>query len=74
MKDTFWIHVPERIAARKYAGSGSGLADAMREGTAQYDAPLVGAAVVVLAALALALFGAVTLIERLTIPWARRVE
>jgi len=30
--------------------------------------------VVVLAALALALFGAVTLIERLTIPWARRVE
>jgi len=31
-------------------------------------------AVLVLAALALALFGAVTLIERLTIPWARRVE
>jgi putative hydroxymethylpyrimidine transport system permease protein len=58
----------------EYAGSGSGLGDAMREGTAQYDAPLVGAAVVVLAALALALFGAVTLIERLTIPWARRVE
>ena len=35
-----------------------GLGNAMREGTAQYDAPLVGAAVVVLAALALALFGA----------------
>jgi ABC-type nitrate/sulfonate/bicarbonate transport system permease component len=46
----------------------------MREGTAQYDAPLVGAAVVVLAGLALGLFGAVTLIERLTIPWSRRVE
>jgi putative hydroxymethylpyrimidine transport system permease protein len=58
----------------EYAGSGSGLGDAMREGTAQYDAPLVGAAVVVLAALALALFGAVTLVERLTIPWARRVK
>jgi ABC-type nitrate/sulfonate/bicarbonate transport system permease component len=58
----------------EYAGSGSGLGDAMREGTAQYDAPLVGAAVVVLAGLALGLFGAVTLIERLTIPWSRRVE
>jgi len=58
----------------EYAGSGSGLGNAMREGTAQYDAPLVGAAVVVLAGLALALFGAVTLVERLTIPWARRVE
>jgi putative hydroxymethylpyrimidine transport system permease protein len=58
----------------EYAGSGSGLGDVMREGTAQYDAPLVGAAVVVLAGLALALFGAVTLIERLTIPWARRID
>ena len=58
----------------EYAGSGSGLGDAMREGTAQYDAPLVGAAVVVLAGLALALFGAVTLVERLTIPWSRRVD
>jgi ABC-type nitrate/sulfonate/bicarbonate transport system permease component len=31
----------------------------------------VGAAVVVLAALALALFGLVTLVERLAMPWAR---
>jgi ABC-type nitrate/sulfonate/bicarbonate transport system permease component len=46
----------------------------MREGTGQYDAPLVGAAVVVLAALALGLFGLVTLVERLTVPWARRVR
>ncbi len=58
----------------EYAGADSGLGNAMREGTGQYDAPLVGAAVVVLAALALALFGAVTLIERLTVPWARRVD
>jgi hypothetical protein len=28
----------------------------------------------VLAVLALALFGAVTLVERLAVPWARRVE
>jgi putative hydroxymethylpyrimidine transport system permease protein len=58
----------------EYAGADSGLGNAMREGTGQYDAPLVGAAVVVLAALALALFGAVTLIERVVLPWARRVD
>ncbi len=58
----------------EYAGADSGLGNAMREGTGQYDAPLVGAAVVVLAALALALFGAVTLIERVALPWARRVD
>ena len=55
----------------EYAAADTGLGNAMREGTAQYDAPLVGAAVVVLAGLALALFGLVTLVERLTIPWAR---
>jgi putative hydroxymethylpyrimidine transport system permease protein len=58
----------------EYAGADSGLGNAMREGTGQYDAPLVGAAVVVLAALALALFGAVTVAERLLAPWARRVD
>jgi NitT/TauT family transport system permease protein len=58
----------------EYAGADSGLGNAMREGTGQYDAPLVGAAVVVLAVLALLLFGAVTLVERLAVPWARRVE
>jgi len=58
----------------EYAGADSGLGNAMREGTGQYDAPLVGAAVVVLAGLALALFGAVTLVERLMVPWARRVD
>ena len=44
----------------------------MQTATAQLDAPLVGAAVVVLAGLALALFGAVSAAERLAIPWARR--
>jgi len=56
----------------EYAGADSGLGNAMREGTGQYDAALVGAAVVVLAALALGLFGLVTLVERLAVPWARR--
>jgi ABC-type nitrate/sulfonate/bicarbonate transport system permease component len=37
----------------------------------QLETGLVGAAVVVLAALALALFGAVILVERLAVPWAR---
>jgi putative hydroxymethylpyrimidine transport system permease protein len=56
----------------EYAGSSSGLGETMRTGTAQLDTPLVGAAVVVLAALALALFAAVTAVERLAVPWARR--
>jgi putative hydroxymethylpyrimidine transport system permease protein len=58
----------------EYAGADSGLGNAMREGTGQYDAPLVGAAVVVLALLALALFALVALAERLIAPWARRVD
>jgi putative hydroxymethylpyrimidine transport system permease protein len=37
----------------------------------QLDTPLVGAAIVLLALLALALFGLVTLLERVMIPWAR---
>ncbi|HYX85487.1 MAG TPA: ABC transporter permease [Gaiellales bacterium] len=56
----------------EYAGGSSGLGETMQTGTAQLDAPLVGAAVVVLAALALALFAAVSAAERLAIPWARR--
>jgi putative hydroxymethylpyrimidine transport system permease protein len=56
----------------EYAGGSSGLGETMQTATAQLDAPLVGAAVVVLAALALALFGAVTAAERIAIPWARR--
>jgi putative hydroxymethylpyrimidine transport system permease protein len=56
----------------EYAGSSAGLGETMRTGTAQLDTPLVGAAVVVLAALALALFAAVSAVERLCVPWARR--
>jgi putative hydroxymethylpyrimidine transport system permease protein len=56
----------------EYAGGSSGLGETMQTATAQLDAPLVGAAVVVLAALALALFAAISLVERIAIPWARR--
>ncbi len=52
----------------EYAGGSGGLADSMHD---QIDTGLVGAAVVLLACLALALFGAVILLERFTIPWAR---
>jgi putative hydroxymethylpyrimidine transport system permease protein len=52
----------------EYAGGSGGLADSMHD---QLDTGLVGAAILLLAALALALFGAVTLLERVTIPWAR---
>jgi putative hydroxymethylpyrimidine transport system permease protein len=55
----------------EYAGGSNGLAQPMRD---QLDTPLVGAAVVVLAAMALALFGLVTLAERAIAPWARRVD
>ena len=56
----------------EYAGGSSGLGETMQTATAQLDAPLVGAAVVVLAGLALALFAAVSAAERIAIPWARR--
>ena len=52
----------------EYAGGSGGLADSMHD---QLDTPLVGAAITLLALLALALFGLVTLAERLAIPWAR---
>jgi putative hydroxymethylpyrimidine transport system permease protein len=52
----------------EYAGGQAGLVDSMRDG---FDTPLVGAAIVVLALMSLALYGAVTLAERLALPWAR---
>ena len=51
----------------EYAGGQSGLVDSMRDG---FDTPLVGAAIVVLALMSLALYGAVTVAERLALPWA----
>lgn len=55
----------------EYAGGSGGLAVPMRD---PLDTALVGAAVAVLAGLALALFGAVTLAERMIAQWARRVD
>ncbi len=55
----------------EYAGGSQGLAVPLRD---QLDTPLVGAAVAVLAAMALALFGLVTLAERVFAPWGRRVD
>jgi putative hydroxymethylpyrimidine transport system permease protein len=52
----------------EYAGGSGGLADSMHD---QLDTQLVGAAIVLLALLALGLFGLVTLLERVMIPWAR---
>ena len=52
----------------EYAGGQSGLVDSMRDG---FDTPLVGAAIVVLALMSLAVYGAVTVAERLALPWAR---
>jgi putative hydroxymethylpyrimidine transport system permease protein len=52
----------------EYAGGSGGLADSMHD---QLDTALVGAAIALLAALSLGLFGLVTLAERLMIPWAR---
>ena len=58
----------------EYAGGESltspGLSASLR--SAQFDTALIGAAVVVLAAIALALFAAVGLLERLVAPWGRR--
>jgi ABC-type nitrate/sulfonate/bicarbonate transport system permease component len=51
----------------EYAGGQSGLVDSMRDG---FDTPLVGAAIVVLALMSLALYGAVSVAERLALPWA----
>ena len=50
------------------AGGSGGLEDSMRN---QLDTQLVGAAIFMLALLALALFGAVTLLERVALPWSR---
>jgi putative hydroxymethylpyrimidine transport system permease protein len=56
----------------EFVGSSSGLGFTIREATDQYDTALVGAAVVLLAALALVLFGLVGVVQRLVAPWSRR--
>jgi putative hydroxymethylpyrimidine transport system permease protein len=51
-------------------GSDAGLGHAIQVGTAELETARVFAAVLILSAMAIALFGALTLIERRVIPWA----
>jgi putative hydroxymethylpyrimidine transport system permease protein len=55
----------------EWAGSDSGLGWQMLHSKGRLDTELVFADIVFITAMALALFGAVCLVERLTIPWAR---
>ena len=55
----------------EWAGSQAGLGWLMLQAKGRLDTPLVFAAVVIITAMAIALFVLVVLIERLTIPWAR---
>jgi ABC-type nitrate/sulfonate/bicarbonate transport system permease component len=55
-------------------GSDAGLGHAIQVGMAQLLTARVFAAVVILSAMAIALFGLVTAAERRTVPWARRRE
>jgi NitT/TauT family transport system permease protein/putative hydroxymethylpyrimidine transport system permease protein len=56
------------------AGSSDGLGHLMLQAIPQLETARAYAAVVLLAALAIALFGALTLAERRLVPWARRRE
>ena len=55
----------------EWAGSEAGLGFEMQHATGQLETPRVFAIVVILTILAVLLFGLVSLVERLTIPWAR---
>jgi putative hydroxymethylpyrimidine transport system permease protein len=55
-------------------GSDAGLGHAIQVGMAQLLTARVFAAVAILSAMAIALFGLVSLLERRTVPWARRRE
>ncbi|HVV59667.1 MAG TPA: ABC transporter permease [Gaiellaceae bacterium] len=55
----------------EWAGSGSGLGYVMQQAAPALATPRIFASVVLLTAMALALFGAVTLVERLAVPWSR---
>ena len=56
----------------EWAGSESGLGWQMLQAKGRLDTALVFADIVFITVMALALFGVVSLIERLTIPWARK--
>jgi ABC-type nitrate/sulfonate/bicarbonate transport system permease component len=53
-------------------GSDAGLGHAIQVGMAQLLTARVFAAVAILSAMAIALFGLVSLLERRAVPWARR--
>jgi putative hydroxymethylpyrimidine transport system permease protein len=55
----------------EWAGSSSGLGWQMLQAKGRLDTELVFADIVIITAMALSLFGLVSLIERLAIPWAR---
>ncbi len=55
----------------EWAGADSGLGWQMLQAKGRLDTELVFADIVFITAMALALFGLVSLVERLTIPWAR---
>lgn len=55
----------------EWAGSDGGLGWLMLQAKGRLDTPLVFAAVVIITAMAIALFLLVVLVERLVIPWAR---
>jgi putative hydroxymethylpyrimidine transport system permease protein len=56
----------------EWAGSESGLGWQMLQAKGRLDTALVFADIIFITVMALALFGAVSLVERLTIPWARK--
>ncbi|MGI8477905.1 MAG: ABC transporter permease [Thermomicrobiales bacterium] len=55
----------------EYVGSKAGLGYLINISNAQFNTPRVFAAIVVLAVMAMALFGAVAMTERLALPWRR---
>jgi putative hydroxymethylpyrimidine transport system permease protein len=57
----------------EWAGSSSGLGFLMLQAEPSLDTPRIFACVLVLSALALALYGLVTLAERLVVPWKAEV-
>jgi hypothetical protein len=63
-----WWRAPAASAAR-FVGAGEGLGYVLVTANGRLDTALVFAAIIVLVVLGLLLFGVVSLIERLVIPW-----
>lgn len=55
----------------EWSGASAGLGYVIQQATATLDTERIFAAVAILAAISLALFGAVSLLERVLVPWAR---